>query len=211
MIDQVAACNLYLRWLLSDEPSQAWQRAYLATAGTRRPLRWMSRHLKIDPADSRASFALCGFAPMQVGGVWHIGATLPAPSPFDASSMPGDTVVLVDPEANTASVLGEPGPALITPSPQPETLFVHTSPMKWLRQWADERVVYLETRRAAMEQSRIIPSFSGEPPAALAIGDLKQVPWAGLYARTIRAEFEVHLAIKKAIFKAADLPRVEAA
>jgi hypothetical protein len=202
----------YIRWLTSDEPSRAWQTASNAMwAGDRRPLRWMARHLRVDPADPRAWFALGGFAPMEIAGTWHIAAPVPAPDPFSSSSFPGDDVVIVDPEANAAALLGDPGPALVAPTPQPDSLFVHTDPLKWLRAWADDRVVFLETRREAFERARIIPTFSGQPPAALAIGDLSLVPWPQIYARTITADFEHHKTIKRAIFKAADLPRVEAA
>lgn len=202
----------YLRWMASDEPSQAWLRASSAMwAGSRKPLRWMARHLRIDPDDPRAWFALAGFAPLEIADAWHIAAAVPAPDPFSSDSLPGETVVAVDPETGKASVLGDPAPALVAPSPQPESLFIHTDPLKWLRHWADERVVFLETRRDMIARSRIVPTFSAQPPTALAIGSIDEVPWAGLYARTIRSDFEHHKAIKRAIFRVADLPRVEAA
>lgn len=207
-----AEALLYARWLLSDAPSQVWQRAsFAATTGDRRPLRWMAKQLRIDANDARAWFALAGFAPMQLEGKWHIGAAVPAPDPFDPDSGPGDDIILIDPEANTASVLGDPAPTIIAPQPQPDTIHVHTDPMKWLRSWADERVIFLETRRDAITRGRIVPKFSGEPPAALAIGPVAEVPWHRLYARTIRTDFEHAKAIKRAIFRAANLPSVEAA
>lgn len=200
----------YLRWLKSDEPSVVWQRAHNAMLGTRRPFRWMARHLRIDPDDARAWFALAGFAPLEIDGRWHIAAAVPAPDPF-TDPMPGDEVVVVDPEAKTAALLGEPGPALILPHPQGASLFVHTDPMAWLREWADARVVYLETRRDSIARSRIVPRFNGEPPSALAIGKIDEISWAGILAPTIRADFENYRAIRRAIFRAAHLPRVEAA
>jgi hypothetical protein len=70
---------LHYRWLLSDSPSRAWQRAsfdmYLAEG--RKALRWMAKALKIDAGDPRAWFALAGFAPMEIQGTWHIAAAVP--------------------------------------------------------------------------------------------------------------------------------------
>lgn len=200
----------YLKWLKSDEPSVVWQRAWNVTLDTRQPLRWMAKHLRIDPDDPRTWFALAGFAPIQLSGRWHIGAAVPAPDPF-TDPMPGDDVVVVDPEANKAAMLGDPAPQLVTPRVQGASLFVHTDPTAWLRHWADERVIYLETRRDAVRRSRIVPRFSGDPPSALAIGKLDEIPWGGVYAPTIRADFENYRAIRRAIFRAAHLPRVEAA
>lgn len=210
MIDDI---NVYARWLCSEEPSRAWQVAAFAAhaAPDRRPMRWMAKQLKIDQRDPRTWFALAGFAPMEVDGRWHIGAVVPAPDPFDHDQWSYGDVVVVDPETGRAAVLGDTAPAIVAPSPQPESLFVHTDGLKWLRAWADERVIFLEKRRDAIERRRVIPTFIGEPPAALAIGDIAKVPWSRLYAKTIKADFEHTRAIKRAIFRAADLPTVEAA
>lgn len=203
---------VYARWLLSDAPSRTWQRAsFAATTGARRPLRWMAKQLRIDPDDARAWFALAGFAPMELDGTWHIAAAVPAPDPFDPDSFLGDDIVVIDPAANTAQLLGDPAPTVISPQPQPDTIFVDTDPMKWLRAWADERVIFFETRRDAIARRRVLPRFTGEPPAALAIGPVAEVPWHRLYAKTIRTDFEHAKAIKRAIFRAANLPTVEAA
>jgi hypothetical protein len=90
--------------------------------------------------------------------------------------------------------------------PQPDTLFVHTDPMKWLRAWADERVIFFETRRDAIERSPRRADILRRAPAALAIGPVGQGAVGRLYARTIKADFEHAKAIKRAIFRAADLP-----
>lgn len=201
---------IYLNWLKSDEPSRAWQRAFDATLGTRQPALWMARHLRIDPADPRTWFALAGFAPMEIDGRWHIAAVIPAPDPF-RDFTPGDDVVIVDPETKKAAVLGDPEPQILTPRIQPASMFIHTDPVAWLREWADDRVVFLERRRECVRRSRIVPRFSGEPPSALAIGNIDEISWGGIYAQTIRADFENYRAIKRAIFRAAHLPRVEAA
>lgn len=210
MIDEL---HDYARWLTSETPSRAWQKAAFAaaTSNDRRPLRWMAKHLQIDHTDQRAWFALAGFAPMEINAVWHIGAITPAPDPFDHDSFSDGDVVLVEPESRRTTLLGDTAPAIVAPSPQPDALFVHTDGLKWLRAWADERVVFFERRRDSIERSRIVPTFSGEPPAALVIGDIKRAPWAQLYAKTIKADFEHAKAIKSAIFRAADLPIVEAA
>jgi hypothetical protein len=204
----------YCTWLRSERPSRAWQRAAFAAHGNpgdRRPLRWMAKHLQIDHADPRTWFALAGFAPMRINDAWHIAAVTPAPDPFDEDSFSDGEVVLVDPETRRTSLLGDPSPSIIAPHPQPDAITVYTDGLKWLRAWADERVIFFEHRRSAIERSRIIPTFMGEPPAALAIGDINRVPWSRLYAKTIRADFEHAKAIKRAIFRAADLPTVEAA
>jgi hypothetical protein len=209
MIDDVIA---YAGWLTSESPSRAWQTAaFAASSGDRRPLRWMAKHLQIDHADPRAWFALAGFAPMKINNTWHIAAITPAPDPFDHDSISDGDVVLVDPETRRTTLLGDPSPTIIAPSPQPDTLAVFTDGLKWLRAWADERVIFFEHRRDAIARSRIVPTFSGQPPAALAIGPVAKVPWARLYAKTIKADFEHAKAIKRAIFRAADLPTVEAA
>lgn len=205
-------CLAHLRWLDSDAPSRVWQRAsYAMWRDDRRPVRWLAKQLRIDPADPRAWFAIHGFVPLRIEDRWHIAASVPAPDPFDAYSRPSDDVVLVDPEKNAASMLGAVGADLVLPTPQPQSIFVHTDPMRWLREWADERVIFFETRRNAIAGGRVVPRFCGEPPAALAIGDLKEVPWSKLYATTVRADFEHAAAIKKAIFRAAHIPAVEAA
>jgi hypothetical protein len=208
----LADVHSYLRWLLSDAPERVWQRASFAMwNGDRKPLRWLAKHLKVDPTEERAWFALAGFAPLLLGETWHIAAATPAPDPFDPDSSPGDTVVIVDPASGKASVVGDPGPALVSPSPQPESLFVHTDGLRWLREWADARVIFLETRRQAIAQRRIVPRFCGEPPSAVAIGPINKLPWAGLYARRVRVDAEHAKTVKSAIFRAANLPRVEAA
>lgn len=203
----------YERWLLSDEPSRVWQRASFDTwrAENGKARRWMARHLRIPADDARAWFALAGFAPIELQGAWHIAAAVPAPDPFNHDSQPGADVVIVNPDTNAAALLGETGPALVLPHPQPEALQVHTDALQWLRAWADERVIFFERRRQAIATARIIPTFQGEPPAALAIGDINKVPWHQIYARTIRADFAHAQAIRRAMFRAADLPRVEAA
>lgn len=211
MIDELIA---YSQWLASDTPSRAWQRAAFAAHGVpgdRKPLRWMAKHLQIDHTDPRTWFALAGFAPMSINDAWHIAAISPAPDPFDHDSFSDGEVILVDPETRQASILGDPSPAIVAPSPQPDAITVLTDGMKWLRAWADERVIFFEHRASAIARARIVPTFSGEPPAALAIGDISRVPWSRLYAKTIRADFEHAKAIKRAIFRAADLPTVEAA
>lgn len=203
----------YERWLKSDEPSRVWQRASFAmwAADNARPRRWLARHLRVPLDDARAWFALAGFAPIEIAGAWHIAACVPAPDPFDPDAVPGGEVVIVNPETKTATILGDPAPAIVAPSPQPDTLTVHTDPLQWLRAWADERIIFFERRRLAIETARIVPSFVGEPPAALVVGDVNKAPWHTIYARTIRADFSHAKAIRRAMFRAADLPRVEAA
>jgi hypothetical protein len=208
-IDELGA---FLLWVASDSPARAWQRASFAMAtDPAKPRGWMARLLRIDVQDERTWFALAGFAPMEIEGVWHIAATVPATNPFDPDEFPCGDVVAVNPATNTAQIVGEAGPALVLPRPQPESIFIHLDPMRWLREWADARVIWLEQRRQAISGARIVPTFNGEPPSGLAIGDINAIRWGGLYARHIRADFSHHKAIKRAIFRAADLPRVEAA
>ena len=202
----------FLAWCGSDDPSRAWQTASFAmTENPSKARGWMARQLRIDPDDERTWFALAGFAPMEIDGDWHIAAICPAPDPFDPDCFSTGDVVAVNPETGAARLLGEPGPVLVLPRPQPESLFIHVNALRWLREWADERVLHFERRRQALSGTRIVPTFFGEPPSALAIGDIDRINWGGVYARLIRADFSHHKAIKRAIFRAADLPRVEAA
>lgn len=197
-------------------PARAWWEASLATTPKRRAA--IYRALRLPADDRRSLYAAAPFALLAADDRWWIAAITNPPPILDAPALlawePIGDVILLDPTDDTTALLGERGARLVTPATLQQRVRVFTDGRRFLRAWADQRVIWLEQRNATERDALYVPTEpdDGCMPGALAIGDLSKIrDWQALGASVITVDDPTTaLAVNRSIMRAARLPRVEA-
>ena len=193
-------------------PGIQWWNAWADMSKSPKARRWIAKQLKIDLAHPLAWFGLGIFAPMMIAGRWHIATPSSAPdfsSPEHIGVDPGQ-IAAVDPQADAAHIIGQNRTAIIGAT-EGDIITVRQSPLQWLRDWADERVIWLAKHKQDKASAHVISKHEPSPPTALLIGKPSKAAWDCIRARKVIAPPAIAPIIKREIFKAAHLPTIEAA
>ena len=191
-------------------PGAIWRRAERATrANLPKARAWKARALGLNPAPLHNAIALSGMAPIMFDERWHLALALPQPHPVDGLLDLIEEVVLIDPAANTAQVMGDPRATHIAPGQTLDRLSVTSDPKAWARAIALDRLEWWQTRRARRRNLQAEPTWIGDVPSALILAPLKRVRWADFHAKIIDVPADMRRDVQRAIMAQANLPRVE--
>jgi hypothetical protein len=205
----------------ADTPGRAWW-----MADSRRGRRSIYSALKID-AGHHGSFYAC--FPFRIidhdDATWIAGAVgcprvlsskwIRSWEPFDITD-----VILWNPRTNELRIMGEAARQSLTFVPErlarlEDQITLYGDGFSFFRAWADRRALFLEQFRLATERTtHVLPvePSDGNVPGALQIGKLTRVSHELMTCLRIKVGPGLDpAAVKKAIFRAAHLPRVEAA
>lgn len=191
-------------------PGAIWRRAERASrANSPKVRRWKARALGLNPEPLHNAIALAGMAPIMFEDSWHLGVALPQPCPVGGLLDQVDDVVLIDPVANTAQMMGDRGATHVGPRLAVERLPVTTDPKQWARDIALHRLEWYRLRAERRRTMQAEPYWSGDIPSALIIGSPKKVRWSDFDAKIIDVPADMQRTVQRAIFAQARLPRVE--
>ena len=188
-------------------PGALFRRAEL-TAVTNAPKAraWKARALNLNPEPIHNAVALGGMTPMRIEGKWMLAVAVPQPRYADD---PIEEVVVIDPRANTARVLGDHLAAIVAPRRHIDKLPVHTDAKAWARDIALHRLEWFRTRQSRRRLLQAEISWTGDIPAALLLDKPPKVRWADLAAGILDVPPVLRADVRKAVFAQARLPRVE--
>lgn len=201
-----------------ETPARAWSESWSVAD---RPV--ICRHLRIDHADPLALYATFPFRIIRPDGErpW-IAAATGCPRVFDARSLSSwehfdiHDVILWNPRSGEVRVAGDPGASLVECADYDGGRHViYADGFAFFRAWADRRaMIGAGIMTARQSKHAIIPSEPADNgmPGTLVIGDLNKVHWRDLSATVLVAGPGIDpAALNRAVFRAARLPRVEAA
>lgn len=169
--------------------------------------------LNIDPLDGYAAAAIAPFSVVRDDkGFWIAGAVGHQRGLTYGAWHPTGDVILWNPRTGETRLKGETRPALVTPFRETPRLTVYADGFAFFRAWADERAALTERQAVAVAHHRaaIAEPADSAIPGALAIGDLKRLPFASLNATTLVAGPGIDARdLNRAVLRSANLPRVE--
>jgi hypothetical protein len=163
-------------------------------------------------------YALLPFAEMQTEAGRRLGIALEPPPTFDVDAVqawqPVGDIVFVDPVTGQAELSGDGGGWIVGDIPNADTVSLYTNGLSFARDWATQRVAWLDLHRAAD-----IPGLAiSEPqdnalPGLLLAGPLNRVcSWLPLLdrARIVVDDPAMVRPLKAALLRAKCVPIVEA-
>lgn len=197
--------------LLGDHsPAAIFRRSRRATRSNPVKSRaWTARALDLDPAPAYNAIALAGMVPLQIDDRWHLAVALPQPRPLDPYTDDIEDLLLINPAANTAHVMGDITRDHVGAAASHERVVVMDDPKAWARRVALHRLEWyhlLETRR---NQLKAEPGWVGDMPFALILTSPKRVRWSEIQTTVLDVPAEMRRDVQRAIFAQARLPRIE--
>lgn len=191
-------------------PGAIWRRAERATrTNLPKARRWKARAINLNPEPLHNAIALSGFVPIMWEDRWHLGVALPQPRPLGDLLDKVDEVVLIDPETNTAHVMGDDRATHVSPRLHRDHISVTTDPKAWAREIALHRLEWWHLRADRRRNLQAEPTWTGDIPTGLILGDPKKVRWADFDAKVIAVPADMQRVINRAVLAQARLPRVE--
>jgi hypothetical protein len=162
----------------TDSPDKMWDVAKLAELRTNaaKARRWKARALGLNPDQANLDVALSGMTPWHDGERWLLMVAYPSPRPMAVKDMEVTDLVLIDPGSGAATHFGEAQPTLLCPV-NDDDFTVHADARHWAREWATSRLEWFFSKRLARQRANVEPIWTGMPPSALAIGDVRQIQW----------------------------------
>ena len=172
------------------------------------------RALQMDRAEDGAIYAAAAFRLHRTEDSAAILCAFPAPRILedgDADWLRIETVIAWNPRTNTATVLGDTGPALVGRIPNDAPLHIHADPFTFLRSVAEARAQWFAMRRAVRSDWHSVhePDLT---PGLLLIGAPDKVRWP---IHAMPDDITVHdldaRAFNAALLRQARIPRAVAA
>lgn len=225
--DELTAQNLIGRltreaWMLfrssldKETPGKAW-----ASAHNLADRKIICRHLKIDQSDPLAFFATFPFRILHTADGNWIAAAIGHERLYEAESLRDwrhidiHDVILWNPRTGETRLAGDPSPTLVECADYTDGRYtIFTDGFAFFRAWADNRAqIAAGIKTAQQSRSAVIPRepVDNGMPGALVIGDINAIRWRDLGATVLVAgDGTDPEKLKRAIYRSANLPRVEA-
>jgi hypothetical protein len=170
---------------------------------------WKARALGLNPTPAHNSIALSGMVPLQIDDRWHLAVALPQPAPGGGDTAGIEDLVLIDPAANRAHVMGDVGRDHVGPAYGVDRLPVMTDPKAWARDIALARMEWFQLAAARQRANQAAPFWLGGITAALLLAPTAKVRWSDLQAKVLDVPADMRRDVQRAIFAQARLPRIE--
>ncbi len=167
------------------------------------------RALRIDPADPASFYAAYPFRLAKIDGAHVILAALRCP-PVGEVAEP-ETLISWHPPSGTFAIVGDVNPQLIEPDHPDDEAHIYGDFFAFARAWVERRAAWFQRHLDQMADKWAHPNVEpsdGNLPGYLVVGDITKVRMPRDLPPVLTAHGIKPKALNAAIFRSANLPRV---